>query len=181
MAFLFTGFTVSCTVGIVSEYRPKTDIKTDITKPEKDLKTLAEDFVESIQKCFSLFCSVNNPYNTPAKPCKLKLKITCPVEQAFTCPADAVCEIIKNVDKKYYCLYASKKVLGKKLQIISRVSYDNPSDYQVLCGEVTGSIVIGSETCKGTFHSTLTVLSGLSQESDFQDKNKRCPWIKYDL
>ena len=71
----------------------------------------------------------------------------------FTCPADADCFTFTKINNaprhRYHCLSIQKEVSGKKLQVLSRVSYDDPSNYQIWCGENLSSYLrLEGGTCK---------------------------------
>ncbi len=158
---------------------------------KNDLKIHAELFASSVKNCISInggwsvgvLNSAGEPDGT-IKPCntddrtdpskekdKLKSKLD------FTCPADAECFTFtrtnKNPDdnKNFTCLYIEKEVSGKKLQMISRVQWSNPSYYQILCGEVTAYVQKGPTTCKKSKHSHL-VTAGLADANGI----KECNW-----
>ena len=69
----------------------------------------------------------------------------------FTCPAGATCETETKDTVKYHCLSIKKEVSGKYLQVLVRLPYDNPIDYQIWCGEMasaSGYLALGANTCK---------------------------------
>ncbi len=63
----------------------------------------------------------------------------------FICPPDATCSTNTNTNSlnipnphdkyRYYCLDIKKEVSGKTLHIVTRVSYINPNNYEIWCGE----------------------------------------------
>ena len=78
---------------------------------------------------------------------------------SFTCPADATCAVhTHSVEStyRYHCLSIQKKVSGKKLQVVVRIPYDNPSDYHILCGDKMSQTAEGdympldNTTCKAS-------------------------------
>ena len=102
----------------------------------------------------------------------------------FTCPAGANC-IPKEHGRpikdqwRYYCLSIEKEVSGKKLQVITRVAWHNPSDYQVLCNEITENnyMEIKNETCKKSGHRILKQY-GFATEIIKDDGRKGWPIIE---
>ena len=92
----------------------------------------------------------------PLLPCKADNTTELKSKLDFTCPPDATCNPLMNPDKdsngkykyKWYCLSISKEVSGKKLQVLTRIPYDNPSDYQIWCGQVSAYLFLGGKTCK---------------------------------
>ena len=125
-------------------------------------------------------CKADEANNTDDDTNKLKLKLD------FTCPLGAICKTwakTKQNDnsKNYYCLSISKEVSGKKLQVITRVAWHNPSDYQVLCNEITGSYMdLSGPRCKKASHKDLKD-KGFAKEITKDDGNKGsqiipCQW-----
>ena len=106
----------------------------------------------------------------------------------YTCPAGATCRthVHGNTQEskyRYYCLSIEKEVSGKKLQVIIRVSYDNPSIYQMLCGDDMSKTTQGdymplqSDTCKKGRSQTLTDHGFTTNETDKADRKIiLCQW-----
>ncbi len=104
----------------------------------------------------------------------------------FTCPAGATtCKVWTKENQteerhKYHCLSIQKEVKGKKLQVVVRVSYVNPSNYQILCGDDmsdTDYMPLGSTTCKKGRSQDLTRYGFTTQETNAADRNIiLCDW-----
>ena len=113
---------------------------------KKDLKLHGELFANMVKNCVYGFGGWQpNPGIFPCKAddtAQLKSKLT------FTCPPDATCQAHTNPGDKYYCLSIRKQVSGKKLQVLTRIPYNNPTDNQIWCGEVSAYIPEGGKTCK---------------------------------
>ena len=93
-------------------------------------------------------------------PCKVMCKevsSTTPSPKLnYTCPAGATCEFFTHGTPtrdvwRYHCLSIKKTVSGKKLQVVTVIPYDNPSDYQIWCAELSGEYVrLAGHTCKAS-------------------------------
>ncbi len=126
-------------------------------------------------------CKADESNNQDDDTDKLKSKLD------FICPIDAICKTwAKNKQsdnsKNYYCLSIMKEVSGKKLQVITRVPWHNPSEpYQVLCNEITGSYMdLSGPTCKKASQKKLKD-KGFAKEIIKADGNKvvqiiPCQW-----
>ena len=85
---------------------------------------------------------------------KSKLNYTCPVAENTQKKEGCFVYTRYDSNEKHnrHCLSIQKEVSGKKLQVVVRVAYNNPSDYQILCGEMSGQspvyMAFGSSTCK---------------------------------
>ncbi len=99
-------------------------------------------------------CIVMTPCKAEQKPTQNNTHAELKSKLSFNCPPDATCKPFAHGNPirdswRYYCLSISKEVSGKKLQVIIRVAWHDPSDYQVLCNEITGSYInLSSPTCK---------------------------------
>lgn len=108
--------------------------------------------------------------------CKASNKAELKSKLNFTCPADATCNTHTRAHTlepkfRYTCLSIEKKASGKKLQLIARIPYENPSDYQLLCGEMSSYVSLGPKTCKK--HS-----DQILKDAELADESgiKPCPW-----
>ncbi len=96
-------------------------------------------------------------------PCKADNTAELRDKLSFNCPPDATCNTAVHGNPsrgpryQYYCLSIEKEVSGKKLQVITRVPWHNPSEpYQILCNEITGSYMpLGDSSCKKGSHKDL--------------------------
>ena len=93
---------------------------------------------------------------TPIYPCKATTTKDTPTTELkdklnYTCPTKATCEAKANTkdDKPYYCLSIKKELSGKKLQVLVRIHYNDPADYQLWCGEVSTPLPLGDRSCRG--------------------------------
>ena len=71
----------------------------------------------------------------------------------YTCPAGATCEFFTHGNPapsfRRHCLSIKKEVSGKKLQVVTVIPYDNPSDYKIFCAELSGDYrALGGQSCK---------------------------------
>ncbi len=122
-----------------------------------------------------------DPSATPDTPCEAKdtpqrpLKDDLKKKLDFTCPAGADCILFtknNNASRhQYHCLSIQKEVSGKKLQVLSRVSYKT-GEYQIWChDDRTSYLVLGPTTCKaskgwgGGLHN-LENTEGFKQDND---------------
>ena len=129
---------------------------------KKDLKTHAELFARAVQKCIS----VNGKWSvtglsqagvpdSPIKPCEATTPAELKSMLGFDCPAGATCETYTHGNTggddsfKYYCLSIKKTVSGKKLQVLSRISYKT-SNYQIWCSgdDLSAYLELNNGTCK---------------------------------
>ena len=121
-------------------------------------------------------------------PCKATNTAELKKKLNFTCPAGATCAVFSRTEKdnpdwKYYCLDIRKEVSGKKLQVITRVSYDDPSNYQILCSDDMSQTNRGNymnldnSTCKKGKHQNLTDHGFTTQETTPADRSIIfCKW-----
>ncbi len=163
--------------------------KLDIEK--KALKNAGLLFASAVNTCIQGVggWSVKKADNTSIEPCKtgnnstdasedLKSKIN------FTCPANAKCPVhtrYHSTIEKYrrHCLSIQKEISGKKLQVIVRVAYNNPSDYQILCGEMSGGYmsINRDDTCKGGMSPYLHSYGVFTKDKTGGGKELiPCPW-----
>ena len=134
---------------------------------KNDLKIHAELFASAVKNCISinggwaikLLDQSGAPSNNIVTPCEAKgnnqteLKEALKKKLDFTCPAEADCFTFTKINNaprhQYHCLSIQKEVSGKKLQVLSRVSYKTPGEYQIWCGENLSSYLrLESGTCK---------------------------------
>ena len=118
------------------------------------------------------------------KPCEVlntdteQLKKDLKSKLNYDCPEGATCKTythgnINATRFRYHCVSIAKKVSGKKLQVVVRIPYDTPNNYQMLCAEVP-SMPAGTEeymplkapTCKKSGHSLIAKYFG----------GPGCPW-----
>ena len=136
----------------VIQYR---DSRQDTEK--RNLKDSALLYATKIETCISVvggwtkyqgLCKEVSPTTpgTLSKQPSSKLK--------YTCPSGATCEFwsydhTTSTDDtlRYHCLSIKTEVSGKKLQVITLIPYDNPSDYEIWCGEVSGTYQDIGTTC----------------------------------
>ena len=121
----------------------------NVDTAKKDLKNSGIVFAGKVKNCIN---AVGGWSVAGVKRCDTLAEVK------FTCPADATCPPVytryDSLEKhNRHCLSIQKEVSGKKLQVVVRVAYNNPSDYQILCGEMSGQSPVympfGSSTCKG--------------------------------
>ena len=130
---------------------------------KKDLKIHAELFASAVKNCIAIsggweITLLNPDGTTPTTPVQKNLAKKYPCEATgttqkdikddlkkkldFTCPADATCitqtrsnDLNAEEKHQYYCLSIQQEVSGKKLQIITRVQWSNPSQYDIWCNK----------------------------------------------
>ncbi len=148
---------------------------------KKDLKLNGKLFVDSVSGCVSVNGDWEITFLTPAglpgtnkeKPCdthdsnpeKEKGKLQSMLD--FTCPPGATCFTHTNGTTHYTCLEIRKEVSGKKLQIVSRVNGEKPSEHQILCGEVSAYISLSDSTCQKNGDANL-IAGGLKDDCDWK-------------
>ena len=106
---------------------------------KKDLKLHGELFANMVKNCVQGFGGWQPKTNV--FPCKATTKAQLKDKLGFDCPQKATCRVYTNTTKPYYCLSIRKTVSGKKLQVLSRIPYNNPTNYQLWCGQVTAYLV----------------------------------------
>ena len=129
--------------------------KLDITK--RELKNSGMMFATVINTCVRSMGGWQPRQNI--FPCKAETTEELKSKLNFTCPVGATCDVHTHgnttADRyRYHCLSIQKEVSGKKLQVITRVSYDNPSNYQILCNKdesLTSFVPLVSASCKAGF------------------------------
>lgn len=148
---------------------------------KKDLKLHGKLFVDAVSGCVSVNGDWEITFLTPAglpgtnkeKPCdthdsnpeKEKGKLQSMLD--FTCPPGATCFTHTNGTTHYTCLEIRKEVSGKKLQIVSRVNGEKPSENQILCGEVSAYISLSDSTCQKNGDANL-IAGGLKDDCDWK-------------
>ena len=117
---------------------------------ERDLKLSGKLFANAVKNCIGIVggWSVIRSDGTTITPCKADDTAELKSKLSFDCPPDATCYVHTQTSYKYYCLSIQKEVSGKKLQVLSRVPYNNPTDYQIWCGQVSAYLTLGGKTCK---------------------------------
>ncbi len=117
---------------------------------ERDLKLSGKLFANAVKNCIGIVggWSVIRSDGTTITPCKADDTAELKSKLSFTCPPDATCDVHTQNSYKYYCLSISKTVSGKKLQVLTRIPYNNPTDYQIWCGQVSAYLTLGGKTCK---------------------------------
>ena len=117
---------------------------------KRDLKLHGELFASAVKTCISNYGAwkIKNsplPDATDIFPCKVqdgqhhtrlktRLNFTCPTDDNL---AGQGCLTIVNDTEKVFCLVIQKIVSGKTLQVITRVHYDNPNNYDIWCSKET--------------------------------------------
>ncbi len=134
---------------------------------KNDLKLHAELFASAVKNCITISggwkitlldsnTGIPDQANT-ATPCKAEgtpqkpLKDDLKEKLNFTCPAGAECQTHTEDANESTCLSITKKVSGKYLQVLSRVSYSNKYPSQIWCGTMTSEsayLTLNRLTCK---------------------------------
>ena len=142
---------------------------------KKDLKLHGELFANMVKNCVQGFDGWENP--TGVFPCavpdgihhtNLKNKLN------FTCPADSAsegCATKTNNDKKFFCLMIQKKVSGKILKVITRVQYNNPSNYDIWCSKETPEQGFDMGAFFKSCHNKNTYISGKDDKNEDKVQN----------
>ena len=171
------------------------------------MKKSALMFVSSVQSCIA---KLGNRWvyirpgvgGRKSTPCKADNTAELQSKLDFTCPAEATCSTYArdatantplSASFKYYCLSITKEVSGKMLQVIVRVPWEKPGDYQTLCNEIPTPpgtpVTMASNTCKKSIHIKLTERGFTKDKKDAQGNQlfkadgvtkqqelKLCPW-----
>lgn len=146
-----------------------------IDAEKTNLKNSGVLYPTALQNCIATAggWEIDHPAYTPPKmyPCKLEhttgtqggsvpkettynnlkniLDYTCPVDIS---KPDSACRVFTHGDPRpthnYTCLSIEKKVSGKNLQIIVVIPFNNPSDYNIWCGEVSSFVPVTGRICK---------------------------------
>ena len=113
---------------------------------KKELYNSSVRFASRVNACITSVgeWGVTKPDGTKATPCKAETTAALKSKLNYTCPADSTCEFYSrdhttttDNNLRYHCL--SIKNEDKKLQVIILIPYDNPSDYEIWCGEISES------------------------------------------
>ena len=111
---------------------------------KRNLKQAGIMFATAVNTCIQSMGSWQPRSDQPTLlPCKADNTAELKSKLSFNCPPDATCSTHTNSlsmpnphDKyRYYCLDIKKEVSGKNLHIVTRVSYINPNNYEIWCGE----------------------------------------------
>ncbi len=117
---------------------------------KRNLKQAGIMFATAVNTCIQSMgaWSPRPDVTPPLLPCKADDTTELKSKLSFTCPPDATCQVHTNTTDKYYCLSIRKQVSGKRLQVLSRIPYNNPTDNQIWCGQVSAYVPEGGKTCK---------------------------------
>ncbi len=139
---------------------------------KRNLKQAGIMFATAVNTCIQSMgaWSPRPDVTPPLLPCKADNTAELKSKLSFTCPPEATCQVHTNDTKKYYCLSIKKEVSGKKIQVITRLTYNNPSDYQVWCGQVTTPLNLNDKNCQQSESWTETDENNNDAQVTFQDK-----------